>query len=321
MSNKKAHRKYLTEFSLNIYSTEPMIIAPSDLDKISDEKKDIKEHVKNSNIYLILKRPRISFIPNSIYIKNREITGKIGIQTEQELLERNFKINGVLPENVEHIKVSNYPHTKLTLLDKNNEDLLTFPVLAMLKQMNLDLAGLEHLKVEYVGQAFGSSGERSAAERLASHSTLQKILADIVANQPNMEVFLALYRFEFHRFIYSMDGTVDVRIDGKKDREHYKKALESKFKRKMRISLAEAALIRYFQPKYNKIYKKEFPKKRHKILKKLYDFDFAALAVEASVEDLGMQLYSNAIAHSEHHIARFDLHNIKERKSFFFSEP
>lgn len=89
----------------------------------------------------------------------------------------------------------------------------------------------------------------------------------------------------------------------------------------MRISLAEAALIRYFEPEYNTHYKKEFPHKRHKMLKKLYDFDFAGLCVEASIEEHRTKIFSDKVRPKDHHIANFDLHDPAERKSFFFDSP
>jgi hypothetical protein len=53
----------------------------------------------------------------------------------------------------------------------------------------------------------------------------------------------------------------------------------------------------------------------------LYDFDFAGLVVEASVEDHGMRLYSEKQSQKFHHIAKFDLHDPANRKSFFYAEP
>lgn len=59
-----------------------------------------------------------------------------------------------------------------------------------------------------------------------------------------------------------MDGiSKKAMITGDADTEHYQKILDSTFKRSMRISLAEAALIRYFQPEYNKVSKMNFLRK------------------------------------------------------------
>jgi hypothetical protein len=155
-------------------------------------------------------------------------------------------------------------------------------------------------------------------ERLTSHSTLQKILAETAANEPHKEVLLLLYSFDFHRFFFTMDGRDKAQIDGDDDRKHWQQAMAADFKRGMRISLAEAALIRHFEPHYNKVFKTGFPNQRLRILEKMYSLDFAALVVEASVEEVGLRLYSAKQTPKFHHVARFDLHDPKDRKTFFF---
>ncbi|MDD5383900.1 MAG: hypothetical protein PHG89_03330 [Gallionella sp.] len=317
----KGPRKYFTEFVLNIYSAEPAMVSPSNLDNLVYENEEARTQIRNSNIYLILKRPRIAFVPNSIAIHNCEVVGELSVQLEDKTPTFPFHLRGALPDEVTSVASLKYPYTKLSLLSAGGENLMTYPLAFLLKHCEVQLNGLDNQEVVYVGQAFGAAGERSAVKRLSSHSTLQKILADITANEPHMEVLLALYSFGFHRFVLSMDGTVPVQIDGDSDRQHYQQVLQSQFKRSMRISLAEAALIRHFEPRYNKVYKTGFPHQRLKILKKLYDFDFAGLAVEASVEDHGMRLYSEKQSPKFHHIAKFNLHDPATRKSFFFAEP
>jgi hypothetical protein len=315
------NRKYFTEFALNIFSEEPVMVAPANLDKLAEEPTEVRERLKHANIYLILKRPRISIVPESLLIKEHHTVGELAIQLPDDLRRFPFSLRRDLPEDVASIRTAGYPHTKLSLLNVTGEVLSTVPVAYLLRFVEVDLRGLDHQEVAYVGQAFGASGERTAVERLSSHSTLQKILSDVTANEPHMEVLLALYSFGFHRFFLTMDGTTPVLLDETADDMHRQKILESQLKRSMRISLAEAALIRHFEPKYNKVYTKDFPHNRLKMLHKLYDLDVAALIVEASVEDHGMSLFSQKQPASEHHIAKFDLHDKTIRKSFFFDEP
>jgi len=314
-------RKYRTEFALNIYSAEPAMLSPANLDNLVYESEEAKAQIKNSNIYFILKRPRIAFVPGSLSIKDREVVGDLSVQLEDNALIFPFRLHGKLPDKVASVTSLKYPYTKLTLQYRNGEAEMTYPFAFLMRNLRAELNGLGNQEVIYVGQAFGAAGERTAVERLLSHSTLQKILADISAHEPHMEVLLALYSFGFHRFFLSIDGTVPVQIDGDADRQQYQQVLQSQFKRSMRISLVEAALIRYFEPKYNKIYKTGFPHQRYKILQKLFEFDFAGLVVEASVEDHGMRLYSQKRQPNSHHIAKFDLHDKIARKSFFFDEP
>lgn len=317
----KSPRKYFTEVVLNVFSAEPSLVSPANLGDLVYENDLAREQIRNSNIYLILKRPRITIVPDSLAIKNREVVGELSVHLENNTPTFPFRLRGRLPDEVASVSACKAPYTKLTLLSSIGNALMVYPVAYILKYCDVQLNGLDNQEVVYVGQAFGSDGERCAVERLSSHSTLQKIQADIMANEPHMDLLLALYSFGFHRFVMSMDGTSSTQINGDADTQHYRQALQSDFKRSMRISLAEAALIRYFEPKYNKVYKTGFPHRRLKILDKLYDFDFAGLVVEASVEDHGMRLYSHKQNPGSHHIAKFDLHDPATRKSFFYAEP
>ncbi|MEM5345784.1 hypothetical protein [Paraburkholderia azotifigens] len=318
---KKPARKYLTEFALNIFSAEPTMVAPAHLDELADESAEVRERIKDANIYLILKRPRIFIVPQLLRIENRQIVGELAVQLPHATQQFPFAVRGELPEAVMSVRTAGYPYTKLSLFDADGELLITYPVAYLMRYTAADLGELDNQEVVYVGQAFGTAGERTAVERLSSHSTLQKILADITANEPHMEVLLALYSFSFHRFYLSIDGTTPALLGDSADDEHRKKILESQFKRSMRISMAEAALIRYFEPKYNKVYTKDFPHNRLKMLKTLYELDIAALVVEASVEDHRMRMFSPKQGPNSHHIAKFDLHDKASRKSFFFDAP
>jgi hypothetical protein len=53
----------------------------------------------------------------------------------------------------------------------------------------------------------GTEGRRSALDRLKSHPTLQKILADVVHKMPDDEILLLTFEYLPYRVITSMDGT------------------------------------------------------------------------------------------------------------------
>jgi len=319
MNQNRPPRKYFTETALNIYSSEPAILAPADLDKLSEEPPEVKEKLKNSNIYLILKRPRITFVPATIKQKNKQVEGRVAVQTKDG--QTTFEFKADLPDEVAAVTIGDYPFNKLNFRHTCGNN-ATVPASFLLRYFDIDMNDLDALDVAYVGQSYGGTGQRTAVERLSSHSTLQKILADIAAKEPHIEVLLALYKFEYHRFILNMDGKQQSAKPDAVDREHYHRVLESQFERRMSICLAEAALIRYFQPRYNKTYTQGFPKKSLKILKKVYALDFTALIVEASIEEHHMKLYSEKQSKPQsHHIAKFDLHDERERQSFFYSRP
>lgn len=113
------------------------------------------------------------------------------------------------------------------------------------------------------------------------------------------------------------DGTEKNAIRDESDSKRFFSILDNPLTEHQQICLVEAGLIRYFAPPYNEIYKDSFPATDQKILSSCYALDFSALIVEIDVEELGMELYSEKVAASGHHIAKFDLVDPKVRRSFF----
>jgi len=96
--------------------------------------------------------------------------------------------------------------------------------------------------VLYVGQAY-AEGRRSAVERLRSHSTLQKILADVVQKAPDDEILLLAFEYLPYRVITSMDGTDKSAIRDDSDHQRFISILDNPLTKYQQICLIEAALI------------------------------------------------------------------------------
>ena len=103
-----------------------------------------------------------------------------------------------------------------------------------------------------------------------------------------------------------MDGRAKEAIRDERDQKRFISIIDNPLKKGQQISLAEAALIRYFQPKYNTIYKKKFPSRELKVLSQCYEYDFSALAVEINTDELRLSLYSDTVRPAMHHIANID---------------
>ncbi|WP_297112581.1 hypothetical protein [uncultured Devosia sp.] len=170
--------------------------------------------------------------------------------------------------------------------------------------------------VLYVGQAFGDSGSRNALDRLAKHETLQKISIQGVPDGRRLSVLLVqimpgtrLITF-FNPFAKEQDENGD-RIDLGLDKLYGTSEAE-------RTTLYEASFIRYFQPKYNKLFKNSFPSTDMKSLSDCYDKDIQSVVAEFGFGDFPYFLCSEAVAKSDHHIAHHELHNEEDRKFFFY---
>ncbi|WP_238028032.1 MULTISPECIES: hypothetical protein [unclassified Photobacterium] len=87
-----------------------------------------------------------------------------------------------------------------------------------------------------------------------------------------------------------------------------------------RISLFEAALIRYFYPQFNKEFKDSFPSTNLKVLQDCYKKDFSAVFAEIFIDELPFKLRSEKVGVSHYHCAKHNLHIEKEREAFFYSD-
>ncbi|MBU1391306.1 MAG: hypothetical protein KJ856_21055 [Gammaproteobacteria bacterium] len=184
--------------------------------------------------------------------------------------------------------------------------------------VNLFLQHHSKFEVKYVGQAYGKDGSRNAIDRLMKHETLQKI--SLTGVPANYELQLLLLEVEpspqlitaFNPFAQQKDKT-GSRIKAGLDKLFNTSEQE-------RISLYEAALIRYFRPQFNLEFKDSFPSTRLKILHDCYEKDFSMISAEINFDEIPFQLWSGTVPAKHSHMAIHDLHDDKSRKAFFYEK-
>lgn len=315
-------KKHLSEYAVNLFSSSFFILPADQVTSDNIMREEYVEPTKKCHIYAICKRPSIRFKKESIkYIKDT-ITGSIEYKIDGKIITKSFKKTYPSKNKNITIEVSKYPHREIVIHSNNGEEDAFFPssIFDFHVDNKEDLKELKKLEVLYIGQSY-ANGKRSALDRLKSHSTLQKILAECNKNHPDDEVFILTFQYEPYRVISILNGNITGIKPSQKDIEQdnirYKSIRETPLKKKQQICLAEAGLIRYFQPIYNKIYKDNFPSNKQKILEKCYKLDFCALAIEINTDELEIQLFSDTAPARFHHIGNFDLHDKNDRMSFF----
>lgn len=176
------------------------------------------------------------------------------------------------------------------------------------------------LKVLYVGQAYGDDGNRTAFTRLSSHSTYQKILSDLQEKYPNKTLFIYLMEINYS-LMTSMDPFQKTVKNDAEDRAYIQDITCNLPIERQVINIAEAAIINYFKPEYNKMYKENFPDKNHKGYKQYYDLDYNALTLEMypDFDDMPpIVLYTDTAELKTHwDFIRYDLFNDNNRKSMY----
>jgi hypothetical protein len=267
------------------------------------------------HIYLICRRPATSYDPDSFKFDGSRISGKLVYKIEGKSQELPFDVPFQLLDGAVSVQVSAYPHRSVESCLPNGECVRHVPATLMAAAVAPN-GILRQFEVLYVGQAY-AEGRRSALDRLKSHSTLQKILADVLHKMPDDEIMLLTFEYPGYDVVASLDGTDKTAIRDETDAARFPNIIDNPLTEHQKICLAEAGLIRYFTPPYNEIYKESFPAADQKILAECYAVDFSALIVEIDTEELGMELYSEKVAASGHHMAKFDLIDPTARRSFF----
>lgn len=318
-------RKYLTEFALNYCSSSHYLFPVSQIGTKFKGDKEIEKDINQCHIYLITERPRISFVKDTIFYASGKLSGKASYKIEGNDQIFDFDLDFPLYDGADSVRLGKYPYREIETYNSLNpeETIRIFPSFLLASNYShQDVAIFKKLNVLYVGQAYGD-GNRSALQRLESHSTLQKILSQLPEKYPDSEIIIALFKYNIEKPIahISMSPHFKNAIGGDEDLDQFKKITQKPISKKQAVTIIEAGLIRYFQPEYNEIFKIKFPSIKHKTLKSCMDLDFTALCVEINTEDSRHMLMSNTRHPSEHHISQFDLVSTQNRASFFQAYP
>jgi hypothetical protein len=172
-----------------------------------------------------------------------------------------------------------------------------------------------NFEVKYIGQAYGQDGSRNAVDRLLKHETLQKIA--LKGTPVGHRLTLLMLEIQpGNQLITSMNPFAKNKDEGE---SRIRSGLDKLFNTTEleRISLYEAALIRYFYPEFNKEFKDSFPSTNLKILQDCYEKDFGAVVAEICIDELPYRLYSKEVEPAVYHIAKHDLHKDEARRMFF----
>ena len=288
------------EHALHMYATSYCTIPA---ESIYDSKllSRFESVIKKCHIYIIGFTPIIELIYAELKPKKLILVHSI--------LGENYQIEIDVPEGFNHLKKDDYYY-----MENECGEQIWPDETYIQKQLSLSTNAVT-FEVKYIGQAFGKEGERNALDRLIKHETLQKIALK-GAPQGYKLTLLMLEVLPANRIFTFMNPTAKNKDS---DSSRINAGLDMLYgtTEQQRISLYEAALIRYFYPEYNTEYKDSFPSTNLKILQTCYEKDFAGIVAEICFDELPFNMFSETISISNYHIAKHHLHNEKERKIFF----
>jgi len=306
-----ARSKYTLENSVVMKAGYRQLVQQTDFD---DESVKLINDTSTFHIYMICSRPKIRISTNGLVINKNTYSISYDIIYSEGIKKETFKHENKLGFYSYELNRSG---SRLLLKDKNGKIITEGKATYLYKFSCPEYNEVLDLKVLYVGQAFGSDGERLAPARLRTHSTLQMIYADFLENNPNDDIFIIMW--QFYPYYISMMGVciVNPLIGLDKSVDNYTKLLETPFPFDQQVTAVEAALIKYFSPIYNKQYKTTFPSNKHSSYNICYSLDLNSIIFELDTNSIYTRLYSENVAPSTCHIGKFFLHNKKDRRDMF----
>lgn len=309
-----------SEFAINMNLEKMLILQQSELEIVNE----LNFFNANSkcHIYFICRRPRVVIDPKKFKVTEKYIELTFKIQKENEFSELTLKIRINLGTTSIELK-SDYPYSSFQILSNGKIVLEGKAILFLQAHLN-DPQGTDFLNLEvlYIGQSYGVDGARTAPDRLKNHSTLQGIYSKAISRNPDSEIWIALASFSQVN-ITVMDGKTqfsEEELD--RDKVRYKEVNEKLnwegINEQQKINFTEAALIKYFQPHYNKIYKDSFPNPAHKTYSECYELDINSVGFELNTyEAINCFMYSQAAKPAPWHMEQFLLNSQEERKNMF----
>ncbi|QMW04521.1 hypothetical protein [Spirosoma foliorum] len=284
--------KYTTEGFIVMYLSKYQILQQQELEYFA-ENQDIFNDQSKCHIYFILKRPRTTI--NGSYFKFNDdyFELEVEIQIKNRFINRLLKIDN--PYKSKNAKlITDYPYNYFEIqTEEHNFAFKTGALLDYIQQINPIKDDLLDYEILYIGQSYGEAGNRTAIDRLISHSTLQKIYNEAIIKHPDSEIWLMLSSFA-QTNISSTNGQITARTENESlDRERFINFMDTKFSEQQKINFTEAALIRAFQPKFNIEYKNTFPNPAHSSYNECYKLDLNGIAIEIDLSSMNRWLYSD----------------------------
>ncbi len=312
--------RFGVESFLIMYLNQYQFVLGSDLEHYA-QSQELFNDKNPSNIYFVLRRPKITVDPNPIKISGNKANLNFIIHNKDKggMVNIGFELKKAKSELEFHTE---YPYNLFTLSDKNGVLLGARPstlIDSIQVEDNIDLPYLDY-EVLYIGQAHGKDGKRTALDRLSSHETVQKIYTHSLTQNPDSDIWILLTNFSQQSIL--MAAGADLIKVNKEDEKIEKKKLEHMFDNngifisdRQKINFTEAALIKYFQPKYNIEFKNSFPSAKHTSYSECYALDIKALTIELDTSENTRKFFTKKTGKTHHHMKMFEFNSDSDRIS------
>lgn len=305
------------QLGLNFFSQKLVIFNPSDLDK-----EEVKKEIASDkyHIYLVCKRKKLFFEKSVESDQHLEIT--------LYWLDENHNKQYVTCKSTTELKITSVQNGYYEVEYKGNKDIKIKEHLMVNDFYYLmeDVIGTSvptalpsDLEVMYIGQAFGRTGNKKIDYRVAHHEKIQQIALEILNTGSNEEVLIIGVKVETNdlatSFIAENMDTSNFTLDSMKELRN-KAAMRTT--EGQGITVFEASLIRFFQPKYNTEYKSSFPSPDFPSYEEIYETEFDYSAVTIDTRAVLARIYSKEVSERKYlHHQHFPLKSKSDKKTLF----
>ncbi|MCX6238059.1 MAG: hypothetical protein NTY07_10995 [Bacteroidia bacterium] len=312
--------RFGVETFLMMYLDKYQFVLGSDLENYSKSQELFSENYP-CNIYFVLRRPKVIVVPDSIKVSGKKVSFKLRFDLKEKAIEVNLKCEfRNASSKIDYY--TEYPYNKIAFKDQKKLLLVARPSTLIDSDIVKDNIDSEYLDYEilYIGQAFGSDGKRTAIDRLASHETVQKIYAQTLTDFPDSDIWVILTKFSKQTMLFTA-GKDLIKVNDK-DKEIEESKLKHVFDNngisitdKQEINITEAALIKYFEPQYNILFKDNFPSSKHKSYSECYNLDVRAISIELDMSEMIRKIFTKKIERKANHLKIYEFKAEKDRIS------
>lgn len=304
-------REYAVEVALQVTNTFWCLLQPDGLERAQAA---AAGHGARFNVYALLERPRIVVRPDTLSLQSNQVSGQFEVQGPEPAVY-GFRLPTAFDSSGCQIECT-HPYTTIRIVrDAAVVSEAKVPLLA--PWMTTDYTHLADYRVSYVGQAQGDG--RDAFDRLVRHETLQQVQSDIILERPETDLWILLMDFEPSTMWQMSGSSLTAKVPVDKSLDHVEQLERAVFyDRPLLINLAEAALIRHFQPLYNERFKTTFPTPHHTSYTAVYEHDLNALVFLLATQfPQRIRTYSHAVEPNDVHTMSYPLHDRTLREYIF----
>ena len=176
------------------------------------------------------------------------------------------------------------------------------------------------LEVMYIGQAFGRTKTKNIDYRISNHEKIQKIALEVLDTGSNEEVLIIGINVKINdsgMSIVPNNFNLENAYKSGQFRELRNNAA-NRIPDAQAITIFEASLIKYFQPKLNTIHKNTFPSPSFKSYKEIYQVDFLYSAITVDTSPIEVRTFSQHRNERNFvHLEMFSLTDVHEKENLF----